>query len=172
MILPFASERRKAARLDVYAAVSVGLILMRRAGLHLGEALIGRNGVDLDPALPVLLLTSGRLKRGQAEWGEKGENVNKRKENNDILKPQSSSGFDDPGGSEANTVIQHLKHSGSSSTIAEAIFMEFPVLLSFFFCISDHPVCTSQQRGQTRPSVAVFLGKHNQTIRTSLQLSR
>lgn len=29
MALPFASERRKAARLDVYAAVSVGLILMR-----------------------------------------------------------------------------------------------------------------------------------------------
>lgn len=29
MILPFASERREAACLDVYAAVSVGLILMR-----------------------------------------------------------------------------------------------------------------------------------------------
>lgn len=28
-ILPFASERREAARLDVDAAVSVGLVLMR-----------------------------------------------------------------------------------------------------------------------------------------------
>lgn len=67
-VLPFASERREAARLDVDAAVSVGLVLMGRAGLHFGEALIGRDGVDLDPTLPRLFLTGGWLKRGQAEW--------------------------------------------------------------------------------------------------------
>lgn len=60
-ILPFARERSEAARLDVDAAVSVGLVLVRGARLHFREALISRDGVDLDPALPGLLLTSGRL---------------------------------------------------------------------------------------------------------------
>lgn len=45
---------------------------MRRAGLHFGEALVGRDGVDLDPALPRLFLISGGLKRGQAEWKGRG----------------------------------------------------------------------------------------------------
>lgn len=111
-VLPFASERREAARLDVDAAVSVGLILMRRAGLHFGEALVGRDGVDLDPALPRLFLIGGGLKRGQAEGDGKGDDVNIREENHDIVKSGSSSGFEDPPGPpkapENNTMIQYL----------------------------------------------------------------
>lgn len=60
--LPSACERAEAARLDVDAAVSVGLVLVRRAGLHLGETLIGSDGVDLHPALPGVLLRTGWLK--------------------------------------------------------------------------------------------------------------
>lgn len=76
-ILPFARERSEAARLDVDAAVSVGLVLVGGARLHLREALIGRDGVDLHPALPGLLLTAGRLGT-RAE--KRGENIKGRRE--------------------------------------------------------------------------------------------
>lgn len=64
--LPVACERRKAACLDVDSADSVGLVLVRWTGLHLGETLIGRDGVDLHPTFPGLLLSVGRLR-----WGKK-----------------------------------------------------------------------------------------------------
>lgn len=66
--LPIACERGKAARLDVDSAVSVWLILVRWAGLHLWETLISCDGVDLHPALPSLLFSSRRL-----WWGEREE---------------------------------------------------------------------------------------------------
>lgn len=64
--LPITCEGGKAACLDVYSAVSVGLILVRWTGLHLGETFIGCDGVNLYPALPGLLLSGGRLQKGES----------------------------------------------------------------------------------------------------------
>ena len=63
-MLPVARERGEAACLYVYPLVAVGLILVRGAGLHLGEALVRRNGVHLHPALPAVLLPTGGLVEG------------------------------------------------------------------------------------------------------------
>lgn len=58
-MVPVAREGREAAGFDVDAACAVRLVLMRHAGLHLAEALICGDGVNLDPALS--RLTVGRL---------------------------------------------------------------------------------------------------------------
>lgn len=65
--LPIACEGGKAACLNVDPAVSVGLILVRWTGLHLGETLISCDGVNFHPALPGLLLSGRRLQWGKRE---------------------------------------------------------------------------------------------------------
>lgn len=70
MALPFARKRGEAACLDVYPAVSVGLILVRRTGLHLGETFISGDGVNLHPSLPGLPLWRRGLR-----WGGSGQST-------------------------------------------------------------------------------------------------
>lgn len=71
--LPFARKRGEAACLDVYPAVSVGLILVRRTGLHLGETFISGDGVNLHPSLPGLPLWRRGLR-----WGGSGQKTVKK----------------------------------------------------------------------------------------------
>ena len=67
--LPVARQRGEAACLYVDPLVAVGLVLVRGAGLHLGEALVRRDGVHLHPPLPAVLLpTGGLVRRGRTEW--------------------------------------------------------------------------------------------------------
>ena len=58
-MVPVAREGREAAGFDVDAASAVWLVLVRLAGLHLAEALVRRDGVDLHPSIS--RLTIGRL---------------------------------------------------------------------------------------------------------------
>lgn len=81
---PFARQRGEAARLDVDPAVSVGLVLVGRTGLHLGETLISCYGVDLHPSLPAFPLRAGRLQRGWESTDDKNAK-NERKSKKQIV---------------------------------------------------------------------------------------